>query len=43
MRLIVDENLRRDMGLQSRSLVLTEFSQEMVIIETIAVYQELIG
>ncbi|MFM9912805.1 MAG: glycosyltransferase family 4 protein [Methylophilaceae bacterium] len=43
MRLIVDADLRRNMGLQSRSLVLAEFSQEMVVIETIAVYQELIG
>lgn len=40
--LIDDENLRAKMGRRAREIVLAEFSQEQVIAETLAVYQELI-
>jgi glycosyltransferase involved in cell wall biosynthesis len=40
--LIDDEGLRAKMGRRAREIVLAEFSQEQVIAETLAVYQELI-
>lgn len=39
--LIDDAALRAEMGRRSREIVLAEFSQEQVIAETLAVYQEL--
>ena len=39
--LIGDAALRAEMGRRSREIVLAEFSQEQVIAETLAVYQEL--
>ncbi|MDD5296570.1 MAG: glycosyltransferase family 4 protein [Rhodocyclaceae bacterium] len=42
-KLILDTGLRRRMGERSRARALTEFSQERVIGETLAVYRELMG
>ena len=41
-RLIENVALRATMGQRARAIVLAEFSQEQVIAETLAVYQELI-
>lgn len=39
-RLIADPDMRRRMGERGRALVVGEFSQERVIVETLAVYRE---
>jgi glycosyltransferase involved in cell wall biosynthesis len=41
-KLLNDPDLRRRMGLRGREIVVCEFSEEMIINQTLAVYQELL-
>lgn len=41
-KLIVDKDLRKQMGAKGREIVLQEFSEKKIISETLAVYQEIL-
>ncbi len=41
--LIENDELRKEMGLRSREIAVNEFSEEIVISETLKVYQELMS